>query len=292
MISAGWRARWAALPGNTRGIVWALLNAFGYSLSVVFIKGSGANLPVVQIIFFSVLGQMVYLAPVTMRDTAGILRGRRFGMHITRVLVLLATMLTGFAAVVYLPVANSTSITFAKPMFTTVLAVLILHEIVVWQRWTLTAIGFVGVLILARPDVEGFGWASGAAVASALLAALGSIITRHLAQTERPSTLILFQAVITVALLAPFVWWQWVTPSPWEWFALLVVAATGAGGGLVQILAVRAAQASVVAPIDYSRLVFSTVLGYFVFAEVPSLWTLLGIAIIVASSLAALRYER
>ena len=221
-----------------------------------------------------------------------VLRGRNFVLHMTRILVLLATMLTGYAAVVYLPVANSTSISFAKPMFTTLLAVLILHEVVVWQRWGLTAIGFFGVLMLARPDVGGFDWISVAAIASALLAALGAIMTRILAQGDRPATLIVVQAVVTMGLLAPFTYLQWVTPTAWEWFMLFLMGASGAGGGWAQILAYREGDASVVTPLDYTRLLFSAVLGFLAFAEIPTLWTLLGIAIIVGSQLMAMRYER
>jgi drug/metabolite transporter (DMT)-like permease len=100
-----------------------------------------------------------------------------------------------------------------------------------------------------------------------------------------------YQAVVSTLLLAPLAALDWVTPSGWDWALLLVVALSGVAGNLATIVALRLAEASALAPIDYSRLVFATGAGMLLFNETPDGWTLLGMGIVVASSLYVLRSE-
>ena len=158
-------------------------------------------------------------------------------------------------------------------------------------RWSCTLLGFAGVLVMLRPDAEGVSWGASLAIVSAGAAALGALMTRVLAPTQTAATLMFWQTSITLIVLAPWVATVGVMPDAAEFGYLAVIAGSGVIGNLSNIFALRDGEASAIAPIEYLRLPTTALVGFYMFAEVPTLWTWIGAAIIVASTLAALRIE-
>lgn len=279
------RARWKALPPNVRGSVWMLLSSLAFAVMVACIKLLGRDLPVVEILLFRQMFVLVVMSPVIIRGFPGVLKTTRLPVHITRALLAFCAMTAGFTAVVHLPLAEATAISFARTLFTTMLAVLILHEVVGWRRWSATLVGFAGILIVARPSPEHFNeYALLALISAAFVAAL-QIALRSLAQTERPVTIMTFQNVTLSILLAGPAAYFWVTPSL-EQIAFL--AFIGGIMSIVQWTMIKAygtGEASAIAPMEYGRLVFATVAGIVVFSEIPTVYTLVGSAVIIASTL-------
>ena len=175
-----WRQAWSALPGNVRGALWSMINVLTFAVSTAAIKAVGGRIPVVEIVLFSVAGQLVILSPRILRAHVTSLAPRVMGLHLLRVFLLLGGMLTGFQAVVDLPVAEATALSFTKSLFLTVAAALILAERVGRGRWSCTLLGFAGVLVMLRPDAEGVSWGASLAIVSAGAAALGALMTRVL----------------------------------------------------------------------------------------------------------------
>lgn len=286
---ARWRRWWAGLSGNVRGSLWVALAVFMFTLMMTFIKLLGARLPVVEILFFRQLVMLAVIAPTLARNFPEALATRRPGLHALRVAGAMVAMLAGFEALVHLPLANATAISFAKALFVTVLATVFLREVVGPKRWAATAVGFAGVVVVVQPTAAGIDAYALLALLSALAVAGVQITLRLLARTERSVTILAYQAIAVAALLAPATWWWWVWPTPLEWLALLAVGVFATLGQWCNVAGFRAGEAAAVAPMDYTRLLFATAIGIVVFQEIPGIGTLAGAAIIVAATLYGLR---
>lgn len=279
------RVRWAALPGNVRGSIWMSVGGLVFAVMAALIKHTGKTLPVIEILFIRQLFVMIYLSPAIVRDFPAVFRTKRLGLHLTRVGLSAVAMTTGFTAIVHMPLAEVTAIGFSRTLFTTLLAIVILHEVVGWRRWTATAAGFLGVLVIVRPSPDDFNEYALLALISALFVAGIMIVLRLLSQTERPITIMAYQGLcLTVILAVPTVW-LWVTPSWEELLLLAVIGAVMSVGQYTNIKAFAAGEAAAIAPFEYGRLLFATAFGVWFFAELPTIYTVIGAAIIIASTL-------
>ena len=177
--------------------------------------------------------------------------------------------------------------------FTTFLAIFILGEIVRLPRWTGLLVGFAGVMIVIWPDgSHPFNEWHIAAIISAVCVGFVSIIIRILAQIDRPVTILTYQALgVGLLMLGPALWF-WVTPTPREWAILIAIGVLSAIAQYINILAFRAGEASALAPLEYSRLIFATLLGLWIFEEWPEPRVWVGAAIIIGAALWVLHRER
>lgn len=286
---ARFRAGWDSLPANARGSVWMILSSLAFAVMATGIKLLGRDLPVVEILFFRQLFVLVLVSPAIARGFPSVLRTSRWPVHLTRSLLAFVAMTAGFTALVHLPLAEATAISFARTLFTTILAIVFLHEVVGWRRWTATLVGFLGVVIVARPSPDHFNEYALLALLSAFFVAALQIALRSLARTERPITIMTYQNVALSLLLAGPTAYFWVTPTL-EQLGLLAVL--GGFMSVVQWTMIKAygvGDASAIAPMEYGRLVFAAIAGMLVFSEFPTVYTLAGAALIIGSTLYTLR---
>jgi drug/metabolite transporter (DMT)-like permease len=284
-----WRTWWATLPSNARGSLWVALAVFLLTIMMALIKLLGERLPVVQILFVRQLVMLGFLTPVLRRNFPKALKTKRPGLHALRVVAATVAMLAGFEALVHLPLANATAISFAKALFVTVLATLLLREVVGPRRWAATAVGFVGVLIVVQPSAAGVDAYALLALVSALAVAIVQIALRVLTRTERSVTIMAYQAISLIVLLVPATVWWWVTPTPLEWLLLGAVGLFATLGQWCNVTGFRAGEAAAVAPMDYTRILFASAIGFVVFQETPGLATFAGAALIIAATLYTLQ---
>lgn len=278
-------AAWAALPVNVRAAVWIFLGATGFAVTDALAKAVGQTVPLPQMMFFRYLLGLVFILPTAIRLGPGKLATRRPVFHLLRTLTSVGAQLFMWYAVIHMYIADATAIAFARPLFTTLLAALWLGEVVRGARWTATAIGFAGVLIMVRPGAEGVDIAALSAVAGTLLFGIAIVQTRLLGRTNSPFVIVVYYQAVSCALFAVPALLVWQPPTPREWLLLAAMSITAT---LAQIMAVRGfamGETSVVGPVEYIRLVVAAFLGYLVFAELPDMWTFLGAAIIVGSTL-------
>jgi drug/metabolite transporter (DMT)-like permease len=211
-------------------------------------------------------------------------------------------MFLNFAALSRLPLVDATAISFAAPLITVAFAALLLGEHVRVYRWSAVTVGFIGVLVMLWPhfNIEHFaiaGSVSGAvgalcAVAGAVTNAGSVIQTRRLTTTETTSSIVFyFSFICALAGLAtlPF---GWIMPSPFELAVLVSIGLLGGIAHLILTESYRLAPASVVAPFDYSAIIFAFLLGYAMFGEVPTGVVVVGALIVVAAGLFVLWRER
>ena len=284
-----WRAWWDGLAPNLRGSIWLFGAGLVFAVMAALIKHVGQRLPVVEILFFRQLFVIVFVSPAIAKGFPAVFETKVFGLHMVRIGLATVAMTSGFTAIVHLPLAEATAISFSRTLFTTLLAVLILHEIVGWRRWSATAIGFLGVLVVVRPSPEGLNEYALLALLSAMFVAGIMITLRLLTRTERPATIIAYQAVFLTVILAPPTWYFWVTPTLEELALLAVIGAVMSVAQFLNIKAYANGEAAALAPVEYVRLLAAAGLGFLVFAEVPTIYTAVGAIIIIASTLYTVR---
>jgi drug/metabolite transporter (DMT)-like permease len=279
------RTRWLRLSGNSRGALWMVASGVGFSVMAVGIKLLGHRLDSFQIAFFRVLIGFLAILPFVASVPLAQLKTRHLHVHVVRGFFGLAAMYCSYYAIARIPLADYTALSFTKPLFATVLAVLILGEIVRWRRWTATILGFVGVLVMVQPGAGTFQPAALAALADAFSIALLITLVKRLPAHETPLGMLFYFGIFATALsIGPAIYfWQW--PTFYEWTLLIGVGVLGALSQSFWIRSFRAGEASVVAPFDYLRLPIAATIGFIAFSELPSLWTFIGAGVIVGSTL-------
>ena len=287
------RQRWSRLPGNVRGALFASLAACLYSSLLALVKLAGQTLHITEVLFFRQAVILLFVAPSILRNFPGALRTQRLDLQALRVAAAAIAMLLSFTAVLHLPLADATTIGFARSFFITIFAILLLGEVVGPRRWLAIVVGFAGVVVVMQPEGLGSFDAYGAMrLAGAATAGFVMVILRMLTRVDRPVTIMSYQALgIGLLMLAPALWF-WRTPSLYELGLLLLIGGISVLTQTCNILAFRAAEASAIAPFDYLRLLFAILLGVLIFAEWPEAHVLLGAAVIIAAALYTLQRER
>jgi drug/metabolite transporter (DMT)-like permease len=258
------------------------------------VKWTGQRgVPVFEIIFFRNLFAFVPLGLYIWRTTHfSVLRTRRPIGHLTRSAIGLFGMVCGFSAVQHLPLTEATAFNFASPLFMTALSALVLREPIGRHRWGAVIVGFLGVLIMVRPqpghmNLVGVSLALGSAVGAA-----GAMVAiRQIAATEKGPTIVFYFTAAGAVLGLVGSAFNWVTPDPLT-FALLVLG--GLIGGVGQLLlteAIRLAPVGVVAPFDYTQLIWATAIGFLVWGELPRAATVVGALVVAASGVYILHRE-
>lgn len=202
-----------------------------------------------------------------------------------RSLLLLGSTTLNFLALAHIPLTIANAIGFSAPFIVTALAVPLLGEHVGWRRWSAVAIGFLGVLIIVRPGAGHLHWAAALSFLATACSAIYQLLTRRFSTRDDPATTIIYTALVgTVAssLVVPFYW-----TMPTTWLSIGLFMLMGFCGGFGHFFVVKAFQygeASVVAPYGYVQLIGTTLLGFWIFGDLPDRWAWLGTAIIMISS--------
>jgi len=281
--------RWITLPGNVKGAFLILVATFFGAIMGALIKHVGQRIPVFEILFIRQICVLVIIAPIIFKTYDTVFRTKAFPLHLMRSTFAAIAMATGFTALVHLPLAEVTAIGFARTLFTTLLAVICLRETVGVRRWTVTIIGFIGVLIIIRPGPDNLNEYAFLALLSSMFVAGIVIVLRRLSQIDPASTIMVYQSFfITLVMVGP-AFYFWIRPTWQELILILIIGALMSVMQWLTIQALKFAEAAAVAPIDYARLLFATALGMIYFSEIPTIWTISGSSVIIASTLYTIR---
>ena len=260
------------------------------SLSKYLTRFYPINLVVWARFTFHLLFVIVALGP---RYGLALVRTARPGTQIMRGLLLAIASVLFVSALRYMPLAETSAISFLAPLLVTIMAVLFLKEKVELARWIAVLCGFIGVLAIIRPGSSVFTWAVFLPIGSAMASAAYQILTRRLAGLESPYTSIFYSGLIGTLLLSAILPYYWVPPQNTLHAALLVINGTLGGlGHLILIKAFEHAPASRLAPFSYSQLIWVTVIGYLTFGDFPDTWSLVGITILMASGIYTATHQR
>jgi drug/metabolite transporter (DMT)-like permease len=272
------------MPG--RGIAFMLAAVSIFSMQDAMVKWLTADYSVMQIMFFrGVFGLIPCSFLLWRAGGRRALRTRRLTAHIWRSGLILGALITFFLAISKMPLADVVAIAFSAPLIMTALSMPLLGERVEPRRWAAVMVGFVGVLIVVHPGVGVFGSAALLALASSVLFAVGMTVTRKLTRSEHSATILFYFTLLNIAAGGIFMPFLWVTPTLPDAAMLVTIGFTGGFAAFCMFEAFRFAPIAVVAPFEYSSLIWATLYGYLIWGDVPGSALLAGAGVIVASNL-------
>jgi drug/metabolite transporter (DMT)-like permease len=245
-----------------------------------------ATLPTVEVAWGRFLFYALVIGPIAVaRFGRRAVRPTRPGLQILRGLLFAGSAYAFFLAIAEMPLADTMAVFFIYPMVVLLASALILRERIGALRWLMVVLGFVGVLLVMQPSLDGFSRGDLFALLSGVGYALGSLVTRHLAPHDPGLVTGLCSAltgVLLYSLAMPFVWQP---PTAWEWMLLAGVGLIAAAGHYLLITAHHMATAAQLAPYGYAEIVSAIFFGLIVFGDWPQPIVWLGIVVIVASGI-------
>jgi drug/metabolite transporter (DMT)-like permease len=279
------RAWLRRLPPNVQGALWLVSGGFIFTTNGMMIRLLSAEVESVQTAFFRAFFSVLMLLPLMLNGRVKPWHSQRKVGHFWRTLMGTVSMVLGFYAVSMLPLADATALAFSQPLFSVVVAALIVGEKVRWRRWGATLVGFAGVLVMVRPGAGSLQPGAIVALANAMTVALSILLVKRLSDSESPLMILTQFAIFsTLLLVVPAIWvWRW--PSAWGWALAVGVSASATVGQYFWVQAFKSGEMSAVAPFEYLRLPFAVFVGWLVWDEMPVIWTYVGAAIVIASAL-------
>ncbi len=283
-IALGLRRRYDGAPAFTQAVTLMVGASLVFNLMNAVIRHLSADLHPFEIAFFRNVFGLVALSPFFFRHGLGVLKTQRFGLHVGRALINVVSMMCFFYALSITPLAEVASMGFTLPIFVTIFAAIFLKERLRARRLAALAVGIVGALIIIRPG-------AGVLQAGPLIVLAGTAIwgvalmfIKVLARTDSPVGITAWASIMLAVLSLPPALMFWTPPELTQYAWLAVIGGLGTTGALAIAQSLKLADASALMPYDFVKLVWAAIIGFIVFAEVPSFWTWLGAAIIFSST--------
>ncbi len=275
------------------GIGFMLAATVFFALADALAKWLVADYPVIQVAWLRSLLGLLLVGGVALASARGrLLRTDRPGWHVFRGILSVGISISMFYGIKHIALAEFVAIIFAVPFFVALLSPWILREPVPARTWFAIVVGFIGILLVARPVPGHFHPAHLAALGVAVMMSIMNLSARILSTTESPLALNFHIYPLTCVAFTWPATHQWVTPDAKAWLLIVLLGVTATAGLWALIQAMRYAPPALVAPMDYVRLVWIILLGHFFFDELPDRITVCGIALIVASGIYVLRQGR
>ena len=279
------------LSKNQLGFLYMFLSICGFSLMDVIVKWS-VDYPVGQVLFFrGFFGIIFYFFIIPRKRLHDFYKTKRPGLHFLRCIAGLIALIAIFIALRKLPLATVVSISFAAPIFTTILSIFLLSERVGIYRWLAVFVGFIGILIITEPGISELNIYYIFPIIFCLGLSYVAITLRQLSTTE-PVWLISLFFSIAITLLSFLTFpWGWVMPSLNHFVILSLIGIFGGASNLWLSQSYKYSEVSLVTPLKYLTLVFAIIFGYFIWGEIPTYKTLFGALLVIMSTLIIFRRE-
>jgi len=261
-------------------------SAITFTVMTMLIKYLGSGYPSALQTFYRQAASLVILLPIIARDPRSAFRTTRPIVLFLRALGTTVAMILSFWAYQELPLADANALSFTRTLWLVPLAAIVLKEHVGPRRISATVVGFLGALLMIQPSANGsLGWPAIAALTSALVFAWTVTGMKLMTRDHTTLTLMCWASLLGFVLAIPPALFVWRTPTVVDFWLLAAMGALGTITQACYIKGMAEGDAAVMAPVDYTRLVFAIVLGYALFREVPSALTMTGAAIIIGSTL-------
>ena len=276
--------RIGAMTPDLKASILMILAFIVFSAMAVFMRMIAGQIAVPQVIFLRQVMALLLMAPLFWTSRHVILHPTGLVLHLTRGLLAVGAMFCGLTSIIFIPLADATAIGMAEVLVATAFAAIVLRERVGWRRWTATAVGFLGVVIMIRPFGEGFDVFALVALAGSVCGAASMIALRLGSGHDTTVTVLFWQGLVVALVSAPVAALQWVTPTLNETLILLVMGLIFTAGIWLFTAAIRLGRASAVAPLGYLRLVLMAATGWLFYGEIPTWATVIGGVLVIASA--------
>ena len=272
-------------PASARGIILMVASTVAFAGMHALIRYISSDVHPFQIAFFRSFFGLVVFAPWIVRYGLGVFRTERLPMHVLRSAMNVVAMFMFFSALALTPIARVTALAFTAPIFAALMSVILLKERFRLRRWAALIFGFAGTLVILRPGILVIDLGSLLVLASALIWGVTLIVIKILGRTESSVTITAYMnLLLTVFAFVPTLF-VWTTPTLEVWFWLLVIGISGTLAQVALAESLRLSDASTVMPFDFLKLIWAAILGYLLFSETVDLFTWIGAAIVVGSTI-------
>ena len=274
------------------GVSWFILSMISSSINDTISKYIGMRLHSYEITFFRFMFGTLTLLPFILYYGTNTLKTSRPLIHFFRGLLLFLGIAGWTYGLSIAQITTGTVITFTIPLFVLVLGVFFLNENIIWQRWVVTIVAFLGLIITLNPNSADFNPNVLVFVGSAMLFAILDITNKKFVIKETMISMLFYSAIVTALLAFPFAMLNWITPTTHELILLFIL---GSSANLILFFILKAfscADATAIAPYRYFELVVSAIIAYIVFNEIPSDATILGSLIVIPSTLFIIYSEK
>jgi len=274
------------LPPNLRGILWVGLSGLLFALLNVFTLIPAEHLNTYVMAFLRYCAGTLILLPLIVRiGPYRALHSHRKGLHVGRGAIHACGMFLWLAALPITGLAEITALGLTGPIFITIGAALFLGEDVRFRRWAAVLVGFGGAMIIVRPGFSEIGLGAICILISTPIFSASNLISKALARTEGPETIVIWQHLVIVVFAAPVALWFWQTPTWIDLLWFLAAGFCGTAGHICQQRGYQLADITLLQPIGFLSLLWNALLGYFLFFQQPDVWTFVGAAVIFSSAL-------
>jgi S-adenosylmethionine uptake transporter len=270
--------------GAGLGVVLYLIGVGLFSINDALGKWLVADYAVGQLMMLRSIGAAAVLAPIVMALRVNLVDARQAPLQVLRILCATVDTFSFYYATRFMPLADVMTFYMATPLIVTALSAPLLGEKVERFRWIAVLIGFSGVVIALRPSPQMFSWAAPLALFGATMFALSQTITRHLRRTHW-APLVFWQFVGSGVIGAATVPWVWTTPTPFDVGLMFLVGVVSMTCFIFITRALALARAAVLAPLQYSAILWAAIMGWLVWRDAPTLPIIVGNAIIIGSGL-------
>ena len=267
-------------------ITFYIAACFGTALMGIVIRhlsDMGVH-PFVMVMFRNIIS-FIIIFPWLMRKGIKIVKTERIGLHLSRAFTGFMGMVFLFQAIIYLPLTNVVSLSFTVPLFTTIAAVIFLKEIVGIRRWMAILVGFLGMIVIIRPDSGIIDPKSLLVIAAAISWSFSNIIVKKLTSTEKPMVIVFYMTCGIIPMSIPLAIPYFEMPNIEQFFFLIILSITSTLAQYSLSKSYSKADISFLQPFDFSRLIFTSIMAYFFFSEIITLNTIVGAIIIMSSSI-------
>ncbi|MBR1945296.1 MAG: DMT family transporter [Alphaproteobacteria bacterium] len=278
-----------SLSPNLTGALWLLASVVLFQISYSAVIYASEELSSFQLVFLCCLFQMLLILPFVCKQGISIMKTRQYKNYTCRLLFGVTNIVLTFYAYKHLHLATATSIVFTRSLFTIPLAALLLKERAGWKRSIATVLGFIGVLIILNPGPVGLSLPEAAALGASFFLALTYLYIQKLSRTENHLAMLMYFGLACCILTAYPTYNLWVPFGLKTLFCIFIIAATATAAQYCVIRAYQVGKATVISPIDYLQIPLSALIGWFLFGEALSLHFVIGVTIIITTSVYILK---
>lgn len=272
------------IPRRIMGMLLGLIAAASFTLLHTSVRYASRELHVFEITFFRYFFALFFMLPSLIGTRFQVLRTRRLHLHLIRCVMLMISMLGLFSALSMSPIAMVTALSFVSPVFASVVAILFLRERSTLSRWLAVAGGIVGMLLIVRPGIIPLSLGPILAICGAIAWAVSIIVIKLMSTTESSTTQVTYMSVIVTPLTFMLAIWVWKWPSLQLLPVLIFMAFIATVGQFAYTKSFMYAEATALMPLDFTRLMWASMIGFLVFDEIPDIWSWIGGTVIFLSA--------
>ena len=267
-----------------KAIVFMVASMACFSMMNICIRYASFDMHTTQIVFLRNLFAMALLLPWIIQAGLSSLRTEHGTKHFWRGTIGVMGMQSWFYAISVLPLNEATALSFTAPIFTTLFAVLFLRERAGFHRWGAVFVGFIGAMIIIRPDSGNIDENAFIVLFATSIWAIAGMLVKSLTKTEPPRRIVFYMSLVMALWSLPAALYFWSTPDLYTLGMVIAIAITSTGAHLCLVHAYARADVTLLTPFEFFRLVFTALLAYMAFNELADLWTWVGGGIIVMSA--------